>query len=374
MKLLFPLTLHLLFAPLAFAEDFKLSDRADDGNLQRICSASRDGYTIFKAIFDEGTPPDLTFVRLTNAKQVRPSFLPEDPQYNTNPPRRPIQTSANLTILRQINSVAEVKAPDSIEWNESVLDTGWRAPSHTAYQRLTEAFYDPFAHNGELAFRFDESKKDRNQFADLLIVPDGWGSQIDSAAVWRLDNKGLFERAALTKNELAFVRSETRSTSSLIKNMAFTLLMKHSVLSAEDLKTWLRSQPSLIDVAVTVQLVLTQDPKPFVDAAPTWMVPEGEHVWGGALIAATLLFTTNQAAVDSMQKWHYKRRQVNETEASELMPLLRVAETQPGFYMIKDIGSELVRVKQLRNYPFLSAGHLIFSSSSVVDPSLLSTD
>jgi len=363
-----------LFAPLAFAEDFKLSDRAEDGNLQRICSASRDGYTLFKAIFDEVTPPNLTFVRLTNAEQVRPSFLAEDPEYNTDPPRRPIRTSANLTILRQIKDVTELKALHSIEWDESVLDGGWRGPSYTAYQGLTEAFFDPFAHNGELAFRFDGSKKDRHQFADLLIVPDGWGSQIDSSAVWRLDNKGLFERATLTKDELTFVRSETSSTNSLIKKMAFSLLMKHKVLNAEDLKTWLRSEPTLIDVAVTVQLVLTQDPKPIVDAEPAWMVTEGEHVWGGALIAATLLFTTNQAAVDSMQKWHYKRRQGNETGASELMPLLRKAETQPGFYMIKEIGNELVRVKQLRNYPFLSAGHLIFSSSSVIDPSFLSTD
>jgi hypothetical protein len=150
--------------------------------------------------------------------------------------------------------------------------------------------------------------------------------------------------------------------------------MKHKVLNAEDLKTWLRSEPTLIDVAVTVQLMLTQDPKPIVDAEPAWMVTEGEHVWGGALIAATLLFTANQAAVDSLRKWHYKRRQGNETGASELMPLLRKAETQPGFYMIKEIGNELVRIKQLRNYPFLSAGHLIFSSSSVIDPSFLSTD
>ena len=371
MKLLFALTFHLVFASLAFAEDIKLSDRAKDGHLQRICAASRDGYTLFKSVFDQGTPPNLTFGRLANAKQARPSFLAEDPKYNTDPPRRPIRTSANLTMIWQIKAVAEVKVPDTIEWDELVLDSSWSGPSYTAYQGLTVAGFDPFAHNGEVAFRFDASKQARNQFADLLIVPDGWGSQIDSAVTWRLENRALFEAAILTKDELATLRTNARSSNTLIKKMASSLLMRHNAASAEDMKAWLRSEPSLVDVAVTVQLMLAHDPKASVVVAPAWMVPEGERVWGGALTGATLVFAQNQTAVTSMMHYHAKLREAKQVQSEEINTLKQVAKNQVGYDTIEVIGAELIRTNALRNYPIFSAANQILTATNIIDRALL---
>ncbi len=370
-------TLVISAFPLMGAPLEKLSDRPKQGELQRVFCATRDGYALLQLLNDQRLCKDLVFAKIIEANQTQPTYLADDPKYksqnDSDLPKRPQITDFKISVIKS-SPIETTRIPSQIKWNELKTYNSWHGPHYTAYQGLTEEGFDPFAHNGELAFRFDGSKKGRNQFADLLIVPDQWGSQIDSAAVWRLQNKALFDRATLTKDELAVVRAETRSNSTLIRKMAFSLLMKHNALSAEDLKTWLRSEPSLVDVAVTVQLMLAHDPRPSVVVVPAWMVTEGEQVWGGALVAATLLFTTNQAAVDSMKDWHYKQRQGKETEASDLIQLLRAAETQPGFHMLKDIGNELVRFKQIRNYPFLSAGHLVFSSSAVIDPSFLSTE
>lgn len=374
MKLLFALTLHLVFASTVCAEDIKLSDRAKDGKLKRIFAASRDGYTLFKAVFNQGAPPNLTFGRLTNAKLVRPSFSTGDPKYNTDPPRRPIQISANLTIIRRNKGVNDVNIPETITWDELVLQGYWSGGHYTAYQGLTEVGFDPFAHDGEVAFRFDASKQGRSQFEDLLIVPDGWGSQIDTAVAWRLSNKALFERTILTKDELATLRNNSGSSNPLIKKMASSLLMRHKALSAEDMKAWLQSEPSLVDVAVTVQLMLAHDPRASVVAMPAWMLTKGERVWGGALTGATLVFAQNQNAVTSMMLYHGKLREAKQVQSDETNALKAAAKSQVGYDTVEAIGAELIKTNAIRNYPLFSAANEILMATYVIDRALLSFD
>jgi len=374
MKLLVVLTLHLTFTSLAFADDIKLSDRSKDGNLQRIFSASRDGYILFKALFDQGSVPDLTFGRLTNAKQSHPSFLAKDPKYNTDPPRRPIRTTADLTIIRQVKAEPEMKTPTSIDWDELVLDGSWSGPNYTAFQGLTEAGFDPFAHDGELAFRFDTSMRGRNQFAGLLIVPDGWGSQLDMALAWRMENHAVFERKILVQEEIEALRTQVRSINPLIRKLAAGLLMQQKAMSIDEMKAWLRSEGSLIDVAVAVQLILVDTPKANVLVMPGWMIVEGERLWGGALAGATLLYAQNQKAVTAMMHYHAKLRETKQILTDEIIALIQVGKNQTGYDAIEVIAEELIKTNALHNYPIFTIGNQMLGATNIVDRKLLLFD
>lgn len=352
------------------AEPSKLSNRPKEGELQRTFRASRDGFELLRLLIDQRVPTDLIFANFSDAEQSRPPYVATDPKYNTDPPMRPQHTSLKLNVISGKLS-ADLKVPAQMQWDELVAYNAWHGPSYTAYQGLTEAGFDPFAHNGEVAFRFDASKQARNQFADLLIVPDGWGSQIDSAVTWRLENRALFEAAILTKDELATLRTNARSSNTLIKKMASSLLMRHNAASAEDMKAWLRSEPSLVDVAVTVQLMLAHDPKASVVVAPAWMVPEGERVWGGALTGATLVFAQNQTAVTSMMHYHAKLREAKQVQSEEINTLKQVAKNQVGYDTIEVIGAELIRTNALRNYPIFSAANQILTATNIIDRALL---
>lgn len=367
----------ILAEPLFGAELEKLSDRPKDGELQRTFCASRDGFTLLQQIADQKLSKDLVLAKVAEASRSYPPYLADDPKYkpqdDSDLPKRPQITSCKLSVIR--NPAATVlKLPEQIKWDELVTYHAWHGPHYTAYQRLTEAGFDPFAHDGEVAFRYDTLKQGREKFVGLLIVPDGWGLQIAAATAWRTESKQLFETPKLTREQVDLLRTSTKSDNPIIKKMSAGLLIRHGVASAEEMQSWLRSEPSLVDTAVAVQLILARDPKSNVVTSPAWMVAEGERVWGGALVAASLLFTKNQEAVNSMRKWHFKHRQGRESEAAELEQILHQAEAQPGYQMIKDIGNELSRQKMLGSYPFFSAGHIIFTSSAVIDPALLSND
>jgi hypothetical protein len=351
--------------PMMAAEPRKLSERVQDGELQRIFSASRDGYLLLQKIADQSLPSDLIFASIAEAKQSLPPYMASDPRYNTNPPKRPQLMSFKLRVNKA--TIGAIPVPDSIKWDELVPGNAWHGPHYTAYQGLTEAGFDPFAHEGEVTFRFDASKQGRAQFADLLIVPDGWGLQIASATAWRLENKHAFESPTLTKEQIALLRATTQSDNPLVKKMAASLLMRHSVVTAEEMKAWLRSEPSLVDAAVAVQLVLTRDAKSNVVTSPAWMMADGERIWGGALIAATLQFAQNEAAVTSMMHYHAKLRGSKGIQSDETNALKESAKHQIGYDTIEAIGAELIKTNALRNYPMFSAANQILSATNVID-------
>ncbi len=363
------IALILISLPLMAAEAKKLSDRVQNGELQHTFSASRDGCRIIQQLIDQSLPPDLNLARIAEAKQSYPSYTVSDPKYQpkseTDTAKQPQITSFRLVVIKSAD--VAVKLPANEIWNEVVPYYGWHMPHYTAYQGLTEAGFDPFAHEGEVAFRFDASKNGRAQFADLLIVPDGWGLQIASATAWRLENKQVFESPMLTKEQIAQLRATTQSDNPLVKKMAASLLMRHSAVTAEEMKAWLRSEPSLVDAAVAVQLVLTRDAKSNVVTSPAWMMAEGERIWGGALIAATLQFAQNEAAVTSMMHYHAKLRGSQGIQSDEINALKESAKSQIGYDTIEAIGAELIKTNALRNYPMFSAANRILSATNIID-------
>jgi hypothetical protein len=351
--------------PLMAAEPRKLSDRVRDGELQRTFNASRDGYLLLQKIADQTLSSDLTFAGITDAKQSLPPYIASDPKYNIDPPKRPQLTSFKLRVNKAATGAKPV--PDSIKWDELVPASAWHGPHYTAYQGLTEAGFDPFAHEGEVAFRFDASKQGRDQFAGLLIVPDGWGLQIAAATAWRTESKQLFETPTLTKEQVELIRISAQSSNPIIKKMSAGLLMRHGVATAEEMKSWLRSEPSLVDTAVTAQLMLAGEAKANVVTAPAWMVPEGERIWGGALIAATLMFAQNEAAVTSMMQYHAKLRGSKGVHSDELNALKESARNQIGYGTIEAIGAELIKTNALRNYPLFTPANQMLSATNVID-------
>jgi hypothetical protein len=359
------IALILVSLPLRAAEPKKLSDRVQDGELQRTFNASRDGYLLLRKIADQSLPSDLIFASIAEAKQSLPPYMASDPKYNTNPPKRPQLMSFKLRVNKA--TIGAIPVPDSIKWDELVPAGAWHGPHYTVYQSLTEAGFDPFAHEGEVAFRFDAPKQGRAQFADLLIVPDGWGLQVASATAWRLENKQVFESPILTKEQIALLRASTHSDNPLVKKMAASLLMRHSEVTAEEMKAWLRSEPSLVDAAVAVQLVLARDAKSNVVTSPAWMMAEGERIWGGALIAATLQFAQNEAAVASMMHYHANLRGAKGIQSDEINALKDSAKNQVGYDTIEAIGAELIKTNALRNYPVFSAANQMLSATNVID-------
>lgn len=371
------IALVIAYLPMMAAEPRKLSERMQDGELQRIFCASRDGFTLLQQITDQKIVSGLHFAKLADAKHIYPSYLADDPKYkpqnDTDLPKRPQVTSCKLSVIAD-TAAAGLKIPEQIIWVELITYNAWHGPHYTAYQGLTETGFDPFAHNGEVAFRFDVSKQGREQFGGLLIVPDGWGSQIGSAAAWRHENKQLFESALLTKEQVALLQTNTQSGNPLIKKMSAGLLMRHHAATAEEMKAWLRSEPSLVDSAVTVQLMLTQDAKSSAVNAPAWMVAEGERIWGGALIGATLIFAQNETAVTSMMHYHAKLRGSKGVQSDEINALKASAKNQIGYDTIEAIGAELIKTNAIRNYPMFSAANQILSATNVIDRASLFFD
>ncbi len=366
--------LVLSFASLLVAQDIKLSERNKDGRLQHICSASRDGYILLKSIFDQTINPNSFFCRLSQTKQVKPSFLADDPKYNTDPPRRPIRTSANLDIEVTSKHSSVSYVPLTIEWNELILDGSWSGPSYTAYQGLVETGFDPFSHDGEISFVFDATKQGRSQFSDVRIVPVGWSSHVTAASTWRSENNSLFELKSLSSDDLLKLRGDASSHSPLIRKMAMNLLMKHKAANSNEKKAWLKAESSMVDVAVLTQLLLSDDPQLDIMVSPAWMVEGGERLWGGALIGATLLFTANQEAVNSMMFYHAKMQKNKQVPTDDIMDYKKTAMKQVGYATIEGIGAEMVRNKTLQNYPIFSAANDIFIVSRIIPPALLFTE
>lgn len=363
-------TLLISASPLVGAQMEKLSDRPKQGELQRVFCASRDGCALLQLINDQRLSEDLVFAKIVEAKQTQPSYPVDDPKYkpqnDSDLPKRPQVTEFKITVIKSPLG-ATMRIPEQMIWNEIITYNGWHGPHYTAYQGLTEAGFDPFAHEGEVAFRFDASKNGRAQFADLLIVPDGWGLQIASATAWRLENKQVFESPMLTKEQIAKLRATTQSDNPLVMKMAASLLMRHGAVTAEEMKAWLRSEPSQVDAAVAMQLVLTRDAKSNVVTSPAWMMAEGERIWGGALIAATLQFAQNKAAVTSMMHYHAKMRGSQGIQSDEINALKESAKSQIGYDTIEAIGAELIKANALRNYPMFSAANQILSATNIID-------
>ncbi len=347
-------------------DSIKLSDRFQDGELQRMFCAAQDGDRLIQIIVDQEIPPNFFFASITEAKQSRPPYVATDPKYNTDPPKRPQHTSFKLKLNYSTTNANQI-VPESMELNDLVPAGAWHGPHYTAYQGLIEAGFDPFAHNGEVAFRFDGSKQGRERFMGLLIVPNGWGSQVGSAASWRLENKHLFEKRLLTQEEVELLRLSVQSSNSIIKKMSVRLLMQHKAASTDDMKAWLRSEASLADTAVTVQLMLAQDAKNSVVAEPAWMLAEGERMWGGALIGATLMFAQNDSAVTSMMHYHAKLREAKQVPSDEINALKNSAKGQIGYDTIEAIGAELIRTNMLRNYPVFSGANQMLSATNIID-------
>lgn len=260
------------------------------------------------------------------------------------------------------------------QWNEIVNYNAWHGPPLSAYQGLTEFYFDPFTLDGEIAFQIDDAKRERNRFVKVMVVPFGWSRQIADALIWRRENKILFEKVELALEEVNILRQHASSSSPIIKKMAASLLIKHKAATAEDFKVWLKAEVTLIDVAVLVQLILLQQAHPVAALDASWLVSEGEFMWGGALIASTLLFTRDQASVNNMKTWQYKRRQANTSHTTEMAKLIEAVQAQVSYHQIKQIGDEITKQKKPQKFPFFSAGHLIFSASYIVDPSLFSSD
>ena len=364
------IALVIAYLPMMAAEPRKLSERMQDGELQRIFCASRDGFTLLQQITDQKIVSGLHFAKLADAKHIYPSYMADDPKYkpqnDTDLPKRPQVTSCKLSVIADTEA-AGLKIPEQIIWVELITYNAWHGPHYTAYQGLTETGFDPFAHNGEVAFRFDASKQGREQFGGLLIVPEGWGFQIAAATAWRSESKQLFETPTLTKEQVGMIRISAQSSNPIIKKMSAGLLMRHGVATAEEMKSWLRSEPSLVDTAVTAQLMLAGEEKANVVTAPAWMVPEGERIWGGALIAATLQFAQNEAAVTSMMHYHAKLRGSKGIQSDETNALKESAKHQIGYDTIEAIGAELIKTNALRNYPMFSAANQILSATNVID-------
>ncbi len=359
--------------PLMASPPKKLSDRIQDGELQHTFCASRDGYALLQRLVENELPSNLILASIAEAKQSLPVYLASDPKYNSDPPKRPQLTSFKIKVFKG-KATAKTNVPELVRWDELVPSSAWNGPHYTAYKALTEAGFDPFAHDGEIAFRFEESKQGRNQFTDLFIIPDGWGEQIGSAVTWRLENKLLFESIILTKVQVAALHTNAESGNPLIKKMSVSLLMRHNAASAEDMKMWLRSEPSLVDTAVTVQLILARDAKSSVVTTPSWMVAEGELIWGGALIGATLVFAENEKAVTSMMYYHAKLREAKQVQSGEINAFREAAKNQIGYVTIEGIGAELIRTNVIRNYPMFSAANQILSSTYIIDRALLFFD
>ncbi len=355
------------------AAPVSLADRPKSGELQQIFSAVHDGYNLLHLIAELKFQDNIVFAELSGAQQIYPPYTTGDPRHSTNPPRRPRITSFSINFLNAVGR-SNSAIPKFQKWEEFVPSDAWNTPHRTTYESLTKAEFDPFAQDGEVAFRFEASKQERARFADTWIVPSGWGAQVEDAVAWRKANGKLFENSSLTNNELEALHAVINSNNFVIRKLAIGLLMRHKAASTENLRAWLRSEPTMIDTAVLVVHILNHDPNQTTLANSEWMLGEDKKLWGGALIGATLVFVENEEAVRAMLHYQASTTKQSQSQTEENEALKRMAKLQPGFDTIESIGLGLQKSGEIRNYPIFSIVNQILSATNVINRASLFFD
>lgn len=363
--------LFIPFLSLKGDVSYHLSEPSNAIDIQYTCRAAHDGFNLILRIYSAQLDSSLEFSLIKEAQQTAPTFVVDiDGAMKIS---SPLITKFDLVPINNNSKAHNTSSPRN-EWNENIPFRKQFSRDATAFQTLMGNDFDYFAHNGEIAYKYDATKQNRLQYSDVKIVPQGWSAQVADAVIWRDKYNLLFERKSLTSEEASVIKRDAVSSNPIIRKMAIRLLLLRNSASPDDKMTWLKAEPTIVDVAVLAQLMLSVDDKIDVLTSPAWTIKVGEKLWGGTLIGAALLFTSNQQAVDYISIYRASMENSSLISQSDKPKLIKTAMAQAGYATIEGLGAELVKTNNLRNYPKSSAANFIFKVTEIIPPKLLSIE